>query len=286
MRLEQIEERAAAPLARVNLRAAFATWTAKFAENNILTYASAIALQLLVALAALVYLAVALLEPVGAERRWQTGVVPVLAGHLPTEWLAAILWSVQRETAARSDALIALGAAVLVWELSGAVRAVIGGLNRIYGVQETRSFRRRFLLSFGLAVFIAPPLIVALFIAGGAVHLGGPELDVPERILVPALLIYIVVAALVLVAPAKRQPWSWVSAGSVWIILAWLGVSAGYGYWVSEVVDLRSPDGALVVVLSLVGYLYATAIAFLVGAQIDQLVREGGAAAALGGRTT
>ena len=45
---------------RAEVRPFVDTWTERFAANNLLTYSSAIALQLFVALAALLFLAVAL----------------------------------------------------------------------------------------------------------------------------------------------------------------------------------------------------------------------------------
>lgn len=175
---------------RAEVRPFIDTWTERFAANNLLTYSSAIALQPLVALAALLFLAVALLNP----------------------------------------------------------------------------------------------LNVAAFAGGGAFEPHIPAIDVAERVIVPALMIYAIVALLVYVAPAKRVPWRWASAGSILIVVAWFLVSAVYADWLANVVNLRTPEGTLALVLSTVGYLYASAIAFLVGAQLDQLLREGGVRAALGGR--
>jgi len=126
--------------------------------------------------------------------------------------------------------------------------------------------------------------IVAAFAGGGAFETHVTAIDAAERVVVPALMIYAIVALLVYVAPAKRVPWRWASAGSILIVVAWLLVSAVYADWLANIVDLRTPEGTLALVLSTVGYLYASAIAFLVGAQLDQLLREGGLRAALGGR--
>jgi membrane protein len=272
------------PRLRAELRPLVDTWTERFAANNLLTYASAIALQLLVALAALLFLAVALLHPLGEMGLWSRTVAPALASRLPVEWMGALIWSVQREATSTSPALIALGSAVSIWEVSGAVRAVIGALNRIYGVDEERGFVRRFGVSFALAVAITALVIVAAFAGGGAFEPHITAIDIAERVLIPAGAVYAVVALLVYVAPARHLPWRWVSAGSTLIVVAWLLVSAGYAYWLGNVVNLRSTDGTLALVLSTVGYLYASAIAFLVGAQLDQLLHEGGIRAAIGAK--
>jgi YihY family inner membrane protein len=269
---------------RAEVRPFLDTWTERFAANNLLTYSSAIALQLLVALAALVFLAVALLNPLNELSLWSQTVEPSLASRLPVEWMGAVIWSVEREAASTSPALIAFGCAVSIWEVSGAVRAVMGALNRIYGVDERRGFVRRFAVSFALAVAVTVLGIVAAFAGGGAFEPHITAIDVAERVVVPALMIYAIVALLVYVAPAQRVPWRWASAGSILIVFSWLLVSAVYADWLANVVNLRTPEGALALVLSTVGYLYASAIAFLVGAQLDQLLREGGLRAALGGR--
>jgi membrane protein len=265
-----------------DLRPTVEVWTACFRENNVLTYASAIALQLLVAVAALLFLGVALLRPLGAEATWSQTVEPALADRLPVEWMGALIWSVQRELRATSPGLIAFGAAVAVWEVSGAVRAMMGALNRIYAVDEERSMARRFGVSIGLSVALSALAIAAALFGGGAFGAPIAGVALAERVLVPAALVYAIVALLVIVAPAQRQPWRWASAGAIGIVVAWLAVSSLYGYWIADVANLRTTEGALAIVLSTVGYLYASAIAFLVGAQVDQLVREGGARAALG----
>ena len=265
-----------------DLRPTVQVWAACFRENNVLTYASAIALQLLVAVAALLFLAVALLRPLGAQGTWVHTVEPALATRLPVEWMVALIWSVRHEMAASSPGLIVFGSLVAIWEVSGAVRAVMGALNRIYDVDEGRSMSRRFALSFALAVAVTVLGIAAAFTGGGAFAVPVAALALAERVVIPAAIVYVLVAALLIVAPARRQPWRWVSAGSIGIVAAWLAVSAAYGYWVAEVENLRTAEGALALVLSTVGYLYASAIAFLVGAQLDHLLRKGGLDAALG----
>ena len=265
-----------------DLRPTVQVWAACFRENNVLTYASAIALQLLVAVAALLFLAVALLRPLGAQGTWLHTVEPALATRLPVEWMVALIWSVRHEMAASSPGLIVFGSLVAIWEVSGAVRAVMGALNRIFDVDEGRSMSRRFALSFALAVAVTVLGIAAAFTGGGAFAVPVAALALAERVVIPAAIVYVLVAALLIVAPARRQPWRWVSAGSIGIVVAWLAVSAAYGYWVAEVENLRTAEGALALVLSTVGYLYASAIAFLVGAQLDHLLRKGGLDAALG----
>jgi uncharacterized BrkB/YihY/UPF0761 family membrane protein len=87
-------------------------------------------------------------------------------------------------------------------------------------------------------------------------------------------------------APARHHPWRWVSGGSLAVIVAWIVVSLAYGAWIRGVVNFQSAEGALAATISTTGYLYASAIAFLAGAQLDQLAREDGLDGVLGGGDT
>jgi membrane protein len=255
-----------------------------FAQHNLLTYATAIALQLLVAMVALAFLALALLRPLGQQTLWLHTVVPVLAAHLPLRWLLAVSWSVHREMSSDGVSLIVFAALLAVWEVSGSVRAVMSALNRIYGVTEPRGTVHRFALSFALALALTVLLVAAVLIGAGAFAVPSTAAAAVQRVIVPALIVYAVIAMLVLVAPAQRQPWRWVSVGSIGIVLIWLAVSAAFSLWIGQVVNLRTPEGMLALFLATVSYLYVSAIAFLIGAGVDQLIREGGVQALLGNR--
>jgi membrane protein len=75
-------------------------------------------------------------------------------------------------------------------------------------------------------------------------------------------------------APAKHVEFRWISAGSVLVILSWLGASLAYGFYVRTVADFKSAFGFVAAGLVLTGYLYVSSIVFLVGAQIDEIARQ------------
>ncbi len=61
-----------------------------------------------------------------------------------------------------------LGAAIAVWEVSGAMRATMQVLNRVYLVEETRTFRQKLLQSITLSTVVT----LLLLLAAAAVKLG------------------------------------------------------------------------------------------------------------------
>ena len=76
------------------------------------------------------------------------------------------------------------------------------------------------------------------------------------------------------IAPEMRSPLRWVSFGSVLIMAGWLVMSLGFGVYLREIADYNSIFGGLATVVVLIAYLYAAAVVFLSGVQVDALARR------------
>jgi len=247
-----------------------------FRKHEVLTYASAVAFQLLIALVALVLFGLALLGTLGLETVWIEQLAPFAQEKVTNVTYVAINATVERIFAHETLFLFGFALALAVWEVSGAVRAAMVALNRIYESKETRPFWRRFVVSLGLAV----STIVCLVCAALLVTLGRHTDSVPGPIAVGGswiLSIILMGSAIWLLlrfAPAEPRPSSWVSAGSLLVIGAWVLASIGFRYYVTSVASYRSAIGNLAAVLTLTSYLYISAIIFLTGAQLDELARQ------------
>jgi membrane protein len=219
-----------------------------FNEHELLTYASAIALQLLIALIPLFALTLVLLGRARAGDLWYERVQPVVAQRVTPEVYLAVSDAVDRVLNQTSLIWVGFAIVLTIWEVSGSVRATMGALNRMYDTRETRSIYRRFALSIVLAIG-AIALVLSAF---GLVAFGG-WVFLP----VAFVLLWAVIAMILRWAPAKGVEFRWISAGSVLVIFSWLGA---FGFVAAG--------------LLLTGYLYVSSIVFLVGAQIDEIVRE------------
>ncbi len=174
---------------------------------------------------------------------------------------------------------VTVGAAIATWQLSGAVRAAMDALNRVYGADEDRSFGQRFAVSIGLAVALAAltftavgvVVVVPLFL-GDPGPLAGALLFV-GRWGVAAVLLGLAVGLLVHQGPDRAQPLGWVSAGAVAIVVSWVVVSVAFGLYLSGPASYGSIYGALATIVVLMAYLYASAVVFLAGIQVDALLR-------------
>ena len=175
---------------------------------------------------------------------------------------------------------VTAGFLIALWEVSGAIRAVMGALQRVYGL-ETQAVRggggcssrprsrspsaragwRRSRSSWSARCSygdVSGVLAALLFVARWAIA---------------GLLLLLAVAILLHYAPERRSPLEWVTFGAVLIMAGWLLMSLGFGVYLREIADYNSIFGGLATVVVLIAYLYASAVVFLGGVQVDALAR-------------
>jgi membrane protein len=253
-------------------------WVDLFARHQLLDHASAIAFAVLKALVPLTLLGLALLGALGQEKVWNDTLYPRLKDHIEPTTAHAIDAAVQRIFTQNSAGLIALASVLVVWYVSGAVRAAMGAINQIYEADEKRPWTTRFPISFGLAASIAVCIVGALVVvtAGSALASGGFAAVAVAigRYLLAVILLALAVALLVRYAPIERRAKRWASAGSALVIAAWIGATLVFELFVSHVANFKTAVGSLTVFLVLIGYVYTLSIIFLVGVELDELLRE------------
>jgi len=133
----------------------------RFAKHELLTYASAIAFQVLKSLVPLTLLGLALLGAVGRRDVWTNHIAPALKSRLDPAVFHAIDHAVQKIFASSSVGLIILSSLLTVWFVSGGVRGIMGAINRIYEVKDDRPFWVRWPLSLGLALCVVAGVVGA-----------------------------------------------------------------------------------------------------------------------------
>src|SRR4051812_38896902 len=267
----------------MSLRGAIRAIAAGFKENDLLTYASAISFQVFFALVPLTLLALGLLGTFGLSDWWSTDAAHTVKENVSGPVYRVIDDTVRKILAHRQLFWVTLGAVIAVWEVSGAMRATMQVLNRVYGVEEGRSFWRKLGESIGLSAAVTFMLLLA-----AAVVKVGPDTakDVfgdGSAVSVLSFLVswgtavaplFLVVAMVVRFAPDTRRPVRWVTFGGLIVIVGWIAMSLGFGFYISSLADYDSIFGGLAVVIVTMSYIYFSAIAFLTGVQLDSLIRH------------
>jgi membrane protein len=253
-------------------------WADLFAEHDLLTYATAIAFRVLIALVPLTLLSLALLGSLGQEHVWHDTIGPAVAGEVTPPVYAGIDYTVQGIFETPGAALIALGAVLSIWDVSGGVRASMGALNRVYGTDEKRPTALRFGVSIAIGIAVIVLVVGALLVVLAAPNLASHgALRWPLAVLrwpVAVVLLGTAISLLVRFGPAERPRARWATAGGALVIVAWVVASLVFRWYVSSVANFKSAPGVLVAVLVLTTYLYVSSIIFLVGVELDELLRK------------
>jgi membrane protein len=261
---------------RESLRELVHLWIDLFAEDNLLTYASAIAFQALVALVALVLLAVAVLGEIGRSDVWTQQLEPRVQGKVLPDVILGIDQTFDRIFNTSSIGLIAFASVVAVWEVSGVVRACMGAIAAVYDTKDDRKWFVRFPISLGIALALTAALVGALLLgtaASAAVHGAWSLPFAILRWLLAVLLIALAFGLLVRYAPVEPRTTRWASAGAALVVVAWLAQSLIFAEYL-RLANYRSAAGSLLGVYFLTTYLYVGAIVLLVAIELDELLRK------------
>ena len=249
-------------------------WVDLFDRHSLLTYASAIALRMLIAAVACTLFALGLLGAFHQQQLWRQTIAPEIKPKVLPAVFNGIDQTVHNVFSSSSAGLVALAAALAIWEVSGIIRAAIGALDEIYETPETRPFYIRFPITIGLAILVLCAMLGAVAIVWAG-HVSG-SWSIPILILRWPAAVALVAFAFELIvrwAPAKHRRVRWTSLGSVLVVVGWIGETLIFAEYVKSVANFRTPVGSLEVFIFLATYCYIAAIILLVAMELDELVR-------------
>lgn len=211
-------------------------------------------------------------------------VVDRLSSVLPEEALALVRRSLDRALSNQSGsvAMIAAGGALAVWTATGAMTALMRGLNRAYGRRETRGFLRQratalAMLVFGILAFL---LVFGLLIlgpalsqwVGSAVGMEGAIAWIWWAAQWPVLLLGLALAfaGVLYLGPDVDHPrFRFISPGSLVAVVGWLAASGLFAVYVSKFGSYDKAWGSLAAVIITLVWFWLTALMLLFGAEIN-----------------
>jgi membrane protein len=207
-----------------------------------------------------------------------------LEGVVPAEAIELIRESLTRVTENEGGGLvlIVLGLLLALWTTTGAMNALMRGLNRVYGRDETRSFVKQRLT----ALAILACLLVAFALSFGLLVLGpvisdwlGGVLDLESvfgwiwwTVQWPILFfgLLLVFASVLYLGPNVAHPrWRFLTPGSVVAVGIWMLASALFSLYVSLFGSYNKAWGSLAAVIIMLTWLWLSALALLLGAEIN-----------------
>ena len=264
-------------------REAVAEVVSGFREHGLLIEAGAIAFRLFLALLTGALCIIGLLGFFDLTEVWSNEVAPRIRESVSTPAFKVIDDAVLYILETQQLFWVTAGAALAVWQLSSVVRASGQLMNRIYGRQEDRPFRRELVTSI-----VAGALCGPLALAGiAAVRFGplaveaafGPSTvsSVVGAVLGWALALLFLTLALGVVlraGPDVERPLHWVTFGSILVVLSWIVMTLLFGLYLTELASFSSVFGHLTTVFLLAEYLFLSGVVFLGGLLVDAVVQQ------------
>lgn len=202
-----------------------------------------------------------------------THVVPEAAAASVGEQLLRL--SAASDNAKGWGVLVSL--AIALFGARNGAGAIITALNIAYEEEEKRGFIRLNIIALALTIVAVGGAIVSAFALAALAALIGPQTGV-----VAATATTVVTYALVTLAaagaaaslyrfgPSRRAAkWVWLSPGSIFSAVAWLGLTAGFGVYARYVGRFDTTYGSLGAVVAMLSWLYLASYVLLLGAELN-----------------
>jgi len=173
---------------------------------------------------------------------------------------------------------------IALYGASNGAGAIITALNIAYEERERRSLWRYYLLAL---IITAGVIATALLAIAATAVVAALEQLLPEasgptifigKVAAYALMTLAgaaIAATLYRFAPCRAQArWKWISPGSLFTVISWLLLTLAFGFYVSKVANYAATYGSLAAVAGLLTWMYLSAYAFMVGAELNREVEH------------
>ena len=227
-----------------------------------------------------------LMTLVGFSHLNSDAVLNLLSNVMPTEAFNLIQSTVIEIVDREQTGLLWISIALAIWVSSSGFKAVIKGLNKAYGVKETRSYIRLKLISMIYTILLALIVIATLFLFVFGDVIGDffmKVLEHPEFIYyIWNILRYVVVILIMILffmflynaTPCVRLGWLEVIPGAVITTLGWISISYIFAYYVNNFSNYSRLYGSLGAVFMFMTWMFITSMILILGGEINAVLAE------------
>ncbi|HDZ55414.1 MAG TPA: YihY/virulence factor BrkB family protein [Pseudomonas xinjiangensis] len=255
-----------------------------FSEDDMSTYAAALAYRALFALFPFTLFLIALLGFLNVPEffDWLREQASIALPPAAMEEVNPVIDQLQEER----GGLVSAGILIALWTASVGVRALMNAMNNAYDVEEGRPVWKLTILSIIYTVGIALMLLAAagIMITGsqvmewlaGVVGFEDSVLTLWAVLRWPlaALLLTTVVALLYYFAPDVEQEFRFITPGSVVAVIVWIVASIGFGIYVQNFGNYDAIYGSIGTIIILMLYFYISSAVLLLGAEMNAVIEH------------
>jgi len=256
----------------------------EFIDDEMSTYASALAYQMLFSLFPFLLFLIALigflhLPDFFSWMRLQSALV------LPPQALDQVNPVIDQLQQSKGG-LLSVGIVVALWTASAGVRLTMSAMNAAYDVVEERPAWKRIPMSILYTIGLAGMLlaVAALMVTGPqvmgwlAAQIGLEELIVTLWTILrwPLIVILLMVAVAVIyyVMPDVKQEFRFITPGSMLAVVVWIIASLGFAYYVKTFADYNAMYGSIGAIIVLLLYFYISSAVLLLGAEMNAVIEH------------
>lgn len=255
-----------------------------FFEDDMTTYASALAYQVLFSLFPFIIFLVSLLGFLKLSRffEWLRQHSQMLLPPEAAEPVNTVIAELQQE----QGGLLSLGVILALWTASAAVRATMNALNVAYDVEEARPAWKRYPLSVLYTIGIAAMMILAavlLTVGPQAIEWLAQQVGLEQvfvtlwawlRWPVAVFILCLAVAIIYYVAPNVEQKFKFITPGAVLAVLVWIASSLAFGFYISNFADYNATYGSIGAIIILLLYFFISSAVLLFGAEVNATIEH------------
>jgi membrane protein len=179
---------------------------------------------------------------------------------------------------------LAIALAIAIYGASNGAGAIITALNIAYEEREKRPLWEYYLVAICITVGV---IVTALLALAAAAIVATLEDFLPRAsgatVLIGKAAAYLamtfvgaaIAATLYRFAPCRAQAkWTWITPGSIFTSLVWLLLTLAFGFYVGQVANYAATYGSLAAVAGLLTWMYLSAYAFVIGAELNREVEH------------
>ncbi len=256
----------------------------EFSNDDMSTYASALAYRALFSLFPFLLFLMALLGFLNLSEffAWLREQAALALPAVAMEQVNPVIDQLQQQ----KSGLLSVGILVALWTASAGFRSLMNAMNRAYDVDEGRPSWKLMLLSLLYTIGTA-----VILLASAGLMIVGPQVmewladlvGLKETIVllwawlrwpVVVFLMMLLVAVLYYVTPDVEQEFRFITPGSVLAVIVWIAASVGFGIYVQNFANYNATYGSIGAIIVLLLYFYISAAVLLLGAELNAVIEH------------
>lgn len=219
------------------------------------------------------------------DRMMAEALIDFLVAIVPPALVGPIVQEVDEVMTTPRGGILSLGILLTIWFAVGGVDGVRVGLNRAYGIRETRSTAVLYSVQVAMVILASMVLVLVGYLlvlaprAGSMLHALMPSFD-PNSVTVnliryPASAVILTAALFVahLILPARRTRFSNIWPGVVFTVTSWIILTAAFSFYLSSFATYGSYYAGLAGIVAALYFMYLAALVLIFGGELNRAMR-------------